>query len=458
MASGIEVAGLALAILPLLVNQIDGYVRGIEKIKAFRSYRRELKGYSVGLSTQQTILLNTLEQALEGVVDDVDQVSELIRNPRGDGWKDPVLEKRLRCKLDRNYETQPTETLNIRKSLKLVSRAVYNDLLAKIGETNTILQTLIDQSAHREDTRKSRRPWSYLLKRYRKARKHAEGLFKAIIGGNCWRCRCKEQHCVHLQLQTNPLQSTDEYFHCEVDDNSQFRMAFSNTDSAGSTCLWTWAEVKPKVQFDVPVVDEAAPSKLNNEALSAPLIQDFCSYLCAAESHLGSSVKYTMHAVKMLPKPVTQKPLSEVLSQISRRDRLYVAAGLACGVIQFCGNWLGPGSRGDDMCSRFGNNRLLPLGLALVELSLGKSLQQLLDLQEENQDTLVAKLKSASWLVKLVYMESGTNYADAVDSCLSWSALCVERSFEEQVFDSIISPLLKDLVCLDLSARLDDLG
>lgn len=104
MASGIEVAGLALAILPLLVNQIDGYVRGIEKIKAFRSYRRELKGYSVGLSTQQTILLNTLEQALEGVVDDVDQVSELIRNPRGDGWKDPVLEKRLRCKLDRNYE------------------------------------------------------------------------------------------------------------------------------------------------------------------------------------------------------------------------------------------------------------------------------------------------------------------------------------------------------------------
>lgn len=300
-------------------------------------------------------------------------------------------------------------------------------------------------------------------------------------------------------------------------------MAFSNTDSAGSTCLWTWAEVvfepwqvkesitvassslrddskffrqkKPKVQFDVPVVDEAAPSKLNNEALSAPLIQDFCSYLCAAESHvgqrestgsisneLGTSVKYTMHAVKMLPKPVTQKPLSEVLSQISRRDRLYVAAGLACGVIQFCGNWLKPwwnssdvhlaaagdgtnvlldnlylswavsatetnqGSRGDDMCSRFGNNRLLPLGLALVELSLGKSLQQLLDLQEENQDTLVAKLKSASWLVKLVYMESGTNYADAVNSCLSWSAWCVERSFEEQVFDSIISPLLKDLV------------
>ncbi|CBF74142.1 predicted protein [Aspergillus nidulans FGSC A4] len=446
MASGIEVAGLTLSILPLLIDQINGYVRGIEKNTAFRSYRRELKGCSVGLSTQQTILLNTLKQALEGVVDDVDQI-------------------------------QPTQTLNIRKSLKLVSRAVYNDLLYKIGETNTILQTLIDQSAHREDTRKSRRPWSYLLKRYRKALKHAEGLFMAIIRGNCWRCRCKEQHCVHLQLQTNPLQSTDEYFHCKVDDNSQFRIAFSNTDSA-----------EAKVQFDIPVVGEARPSKLNNEALSAPLIQDFCSYLCAAEPHirqresmgsisneLGNFVKCKMHTVKMLPKPVTEKPLSEVLSQISRRDRLYVAAGLACGVTQFCGNWLKPwwnsldvhlaavgdgtnvlldnlylswavsametnqGPRGDDMCSGFGNNQLLALGLALVELPLGTSLQQLLALQEENQDTLVAKLKSASWLVKLVYMESGTNYADAVDSCLYWSALCVERSFEEPVIYSIIS-------------------
>jgi hypothetical protein len=63
-----------------------------------------LKGYSVGLSTQHAILLNTLEQALEGVIDDEDQVSELICDPRGDGWKESGLQKRLRRKLDRNYE------------------------------------------------------------------------------------------------------------------------------------------------------------------------------------------------------------------------------------------------------------------------------------------------------------------------------------------------------------------
>jgi hypothetical protein len=86
------------------VNQIDAYVRGIEKIKGLRRYRREFQGYSTGLRTQHTILMNTLEEALEGVVDDEDQVSELISDPQGEGWKSPDLQKRLRWKLDRNYE------------------------------------------------------------------------------------------------------------------------------------------------------------------------------------------------------------------------------------------------------------------------------------------------------------------------------------------------------------------
>jgi hypothetical protein len=265
MVTGIEAAGLALAVLPLFVNQIDAYVRGIEKIKGLRRYRRELKGYSVGLSTQHAILLNTLEQALEGVVDEEDQVSRLIRDPQGDGWKEPDLQKRLRWKLDRNYEvflgnmtglsellellshkleidatdikTPATEAWNIWKFRKIISRAVYDDLLAKIEGTNAILKTLVDQSLHRENTKKRRQTWSYLLNRYQRARKHSEELFEVLIGGSCWRCQCKEQHCVHLQLQTNPFQSTEEYSDRDFDAKPRFRMIFSNTNEADSTCL-----------------------------------------------------------------------------------------------------------------------------------------------------------------------------------------------------------------------------
>ncbi|KAF4764413.1 SNF2-like protein [Penicillium solitum] len=55
MASGIEVAGLALAVLPRLVNQLDDYVLGIEKIWRLKRYRREFAHYSTLFGTQHTI-------------------------------------------------------------------------------------------------------------------------------------------------------------------------------------------------------------------------------------------------------------------------------------------------------------------------------------------------------------------------------------------------------------------
>ncbi|KAJ5725634.1 uncharacterized protein N7483_006991 [Penicillium malachiteum] len=550
MVTGIEAAGLALAILPLFVNQIDAYARGIEKIKGLRRYRREFKGYSVGLRSQYAILLNTLTQALEGVVNDEDQVSELIRDTKGNGWKDPELERRLRLKLNRDYDvyidnvselserlerlsqkldiglndmkSPVTEAWNIWKLRKILDRAVYEDLLAKITEINTVLKTLIDQSDLREDNKKKRQTWHYLLKRYQKARRHAQGLFKAITGGNYWQCPCKEQHCVHIQLQTNPLDSTDEYFDREVDTQSQFKMIFSNANQTTQASLWTWTEVefepwqveeivkiaslslhedtvsnnqkRRRVQFDIPSARETLSLKPSKEA---PPIHDFCTSLCvfrpnetrrecigSISNELDASVKYTMHAVKTLSTPIPQRSLREVLSHISRQDRLYIATGLACGVIQFHDNWLkawwdssdvylAAASDGrkvllDSMYLSWsfsssntssttgpnngphqpppGNNRLLPLGLALVELSTGKSIQKLIDPDDENGDIPVTKLETASRLVEMVYKESGTNYADAVNSCLSWSTLCLEKRFEERVFETIVSPLLRDLV------------
>jgi hypothetical protein len=95
------------------------------------------------------------------------------------------------------------------------------------------------------------------------------------------------------------------------------------------------------------------------------------------------------------------------------------------------------------------NNLLLPLGLALVELSLGKSLGSLSRPEDEDRGTERTRRNTASRLVPKVYLESGVPYGEAVESCLSWSSahsLCVNRGVEERVFERIISPLLRDLV------------
>jgi hypothetical protein len=94
-------------------------------------------------------------------------------------------------------------------------------------------------------------------------------------------------------------------------------------------------------------------------------------------------------------------------------------------------------------------NLLLPLGLALVELSLGKPLGLLFIPEDEDRDVERTRRNTASRLIPKVYLESGVPYGEAVESCLSWSSahsLCVDRGVEERVFERIISPLLRDLV------------
>jgi hypothetical protein len=101
--SGVEVAGLVLAILPLVVNQLDNYARGLETFRALRRYKWELEACSSTLSAQCAIFLNTLEIFLQDAVDDHDERLDLIRNPTGPGWRKSAFQKALADKLGRDY-------------------------------------------------------------------------------------------------------------------------------------------------------------------------------------------------------------------------------------------------------------------------------------------------------------------------------------------------------------------
>ena len=117
-----EAAGVALAILPLIINQLDNYVQGLETIKSFgaKRYRRELESYSSSLGTQQAIFVNTLERALDGVVEYEDGLDELRSNPLGNLWKRKNLQASLHEKLGRDFypfNQKMTETATLLEEL-----------------------------------------------------------------------------------------------------------------------------------------------------------------------------------------------------------------------------------------------------------------------------------------------------------------------------------------------------
>jgi hypothetical protein len=169
--------------------------------------------------------------------------------------------------------------------------------------------------------------------------------------------------------------------------------------------------------------------------------------------------------------------------ELSRRDRLYLAAVLACGVLQLYGSWLkrqwgtkdvlfAQDSHHDftnfehpylawrvsnssnyvsaipSTSNRIYNEILLPLAVALIELSLGKTISALYRSEDHGPTERERHFNTGTRVLRFVYCESGTNYGDVVKQCLYWPRDKGERfedpRFDESIFDTVISPLLRD--------------
>jgi hypothetical protein len=107
MVTGIEATGLVLALLPLLVNQLDNYVQGLETLKGVtpKRYLRALESYRTNLGTQKVIFFNTLGLLLEdNLVDDGSIISTWISNPRADSRVGRVIHETLQKKLGTSFE------------------------------------------------------------------------------------------------------------------------------------------------------------------------------------------------------------------------------------------------------------------------------------------------------------------------------------------------------------------
>lgn len=275
-----ETAGVALAVLPLLLNQLDNYVQGIETFKLFgaRRYRRELEWYRSNLGTQQTIFKNTLLRLMDGVVEYEEGVDDLTNNPLGDllqreslrstlreklgsgfdpfvqtmnelssllnnlyrklGWeigmsavvcatRDRRLTLRLTCPaLFQNVRTDKSFLKDeLRKFKNIFSKSIYDNMISRIDTANNLLKTLVEQSDHRAVIQK-RRISKRQLARQRKARKSARSLHNAIIRGKCWKCPCKDRHAVHFILKYPDLDKNEEP--SKQSNDSRFRMVIAS--------------------------------------------------------------------------------------------------------------------------------------------------------------------------------------------------------------------------------------
>lgn len=145
--SGIEVAGIALAVLPLLVAGLNQAVDGIETINRWRRYKIKLKDYANILESAGVYLFDTLEELLGDIVESDVELELLLGTPGGSFWKEPAYEERLRRRLNRSYTSYLRTIDRLGRAIDAVRKKLgIDDAGAVISHASLPLKSPLSQS------------------------------------------------------------------------------------------------------------------------------------------------------------------------------------------------------------------------------------------------------------------------------------------------------------------------
>ena len=101
--SGFEVAGLALAILPLIFSAAERYDTVLRPFLRYKRYAKEVKTYSKELGIQRTIFRNECRNLLEEVIDH-DSASRMLDLLAREAWSDCHLDAQLVQQLGESFK------------------------------------------------------------------------------------------------------------------------------------------------------------------------------------------------------------------------------------------------------------------------------------------------------------------------------------------------------------------
>lgn len=101
--SGFEAAGLALAILPLVVSAAKRYDSALSPFLRYKRFAKEAKIYSKELEIQRTIFRNECRNLLEKVIDH-DAATSMLDLLSQEPWSDGHLDAQLVQQLGESWE------------------------------------------------------------------------------------------------------------------------------------------------------------------------------------------------------------------------------------------------------------------------------------------------------------------------------------------------------------------
>ncbi|KAI1820533.1 hypothetical protein F4861DRAFT_54467 [Xylaria intraflava] len=225
--SGLEVVGVVLGAIPLLITAVEKYERGIRTIQIMRRRAKVMHSLAMALSTEQTILRNTCETLLGGIVDPED-MSPLLAEPFGLLWQDPNLQVLVERRLDHTLgdfkalvHSMKDSVYEIRSKLGLGSNfeiriddgsigkrdmimialqfSTHEDSLRRLADTNQKLDMMITGNLRNEPYRRARSQ----EKLFNLLQSVSRGIYNALRSSLS--CRCAQSHGVGFGLPASTV-------------------------------------------------------------------------------------------------------------------------------------------------------------------------------------------------------------------------------------------------------------
>ncbi|KAI1260970.1 hypothetical protein F5Y18DRAFT_219260 [Xylariaceae sp. FL1019] len=268
--SGLEVVGVVLGSIPLIISALENYQSGADRIAKFRNYEEVLQRYAIRLETEQTLLKDTCESLLSGVVS-THSVEQMIAAPFGPLWKDDSLKDQLHLRLDTSFDIfeknfkqlylateelrkemtiAPEEQvgslpekkrfkLELRRILFAIKSPKYEKTMKEISDANSVLKSLLESHSKVSKSRQARSQG----KLFSVLRTVARNIFNALTLS--FPCHCCSSHSLNLQLLAPfivPYRNREALL-----KQQEFRIALSYNPqtkaSQGYSSSWAWNEV-----------------------------------------------------------------------------------------------------------------------------------------------------------------------------------------------------------------------
>ncbi|KAF2115033.1 hypothetical protein BDV96DRAFT_91523 [Lophiotrema nucula] len=282
--SGVEVAGIALAVLPLFISALEDYEEGLDPIKSFMRWERELPKFIRKLRNQHVHFAQTMRLLLEPITTDV-ELDEMLDNPSGRMWKDADMSRRLEDRLQESYHAYQSTILDIEKIMKKIAlkldldrakelsrndleamlaanrpkgdkfefrkrvrfgmgKKTIKGLLEELDECNKELERFSDRSEKLETVRRATKP--LFATKLQQIQSYAQSLHSTLVSS--WSCSCKSYHQTNLQLEQRGNLYVKKLYKTAPKGTS-FMVSFSSSGDTHSH-PWTWQEAEIRIAED----------------------------------------------------------------------------------------------------------------------------------------------------------------------------------------------------------------